>query len=86
MTNDQFLLLKIRYYADVDTRNLVRTVQTTGTPGSANNREQNALRWGYETAMRDFMESMKRGFEHLIQGPLPESMEEPEGVLSERGT
>lgn len=53
MNDAQFLSLKIRYYGEGHRPDLPRTVQTTGTPGSTNNREQNALRWGYEAAIRD---------------------------------
>ena len=54
LTDAEFLKLKNAYYSFGVNPTLPRlTVDSVGTPGKANNREQNALRWGYDRAMKD---------------------------------
>ena len=58
MNDHEFLALKQRYYSERDAK--PRIVETTGTPGEANNQEQFALRWGYERAVEDIKAQMLR--------------------------
>ncbi len=53
ISDKDFIKLKVRYYQEGHDRD--KPVVTTGRerPGGANNREQNALRWGYDQAVRD---------------------------------
>lgn len=48
-----FLKLKVLYYRDGHKGELPQVTTGKERPGGANNREQNALRWGYDQAMRD---------------------------------
>lgn len=64
LTNTKFLELKNRYYREgVDTA-LPVVAKGVGTPGKANNREQNALRWGYNAALMDIQARLS----YLVQG------------------
>ncbi len=64
LTNNQFLELKNRYYKEGVDNSLPTVAKRTGTPGMANNKEQNALRWGYDAALRDVQARLNQ----LVQG------------------
>ncbi len=64
MDDRAFLKLKNRYYAEGADVNLPDKAVRVSTPGKANNKEQNALRWGYETAVRD----LQTHIQHVLFG------------------
>lgn len=55
ISDKDFLKLKNAYYLDGHNGSLPQVTTGSGkeVPGRANNREQNALRWGYDRAMKD---------------------------------
>ena len=65
MTDDEFLSLKNRYYANGYDENQPGVATSLGTPGKANNTEQNALRWGYEAALNDIQQAL---FKSIMDG------------------
>ena len=81
MTDQEFLTLKQRYYDQGYRGDLpVVTGPLNGKhPGTTNNREQNALRWGYDACVRDLKASVISFAEAMIHGSAPEG-EEPRGT------
>ena len=65
LDNTQFLLLKNRYYKEGVDNSLPGSTKTMGAPGKANNREQNALRWGYDAALKDIQQRINRFIEEV---------------------
>ena len=53
ISDEDFLKLKIRYYNEGHNPKLSRNADAAGQPGGTNNQTQNALRWGYNQAVRD---------------------------------
>ncbi len=60
ISDKDFLKLKVSYYRDGHTGDLPQVTTGSGreVPGRANNREQNALRWGYDKALRDLQQQI----------------------------
>ncbi len=53
ISDKDFLKLKVIYYGEGHRGDLPQVTTGRERPGGANNREQNALRWGYDQALRD---------------------------------
>ncbi len=66
ISDKDFLRLKVSYYKDGHRSDLPQVTTGRERPGGANNREQNALRWGYDQALRDIQEHI---FETLFRRP-----------------
>lgn len=64
LTDEQFLTLKNRYYREGADCTLPDRATRMNAPGQANNKEQNALRWGYDAALIDVQTRLNK----LVQG------------------